>query len=480
MLEPESVLQERYQLKQPLSDNPGRQTWLAEDLHSSDSVVVKLLVWGGSKQWEALKLFEREAKVLQNLDHPRIPRYRDYFFLDENRLWSALVQDYIPGASLMELLDRGKKFSETQVREIAIAVLDILSYLHQLNPPVLHRDIKPSNIILGENEAVYLVDFGAVQDRAAIEGSSFTVVGTYGYTPLEQFGGQAVPASDLYALGATLIHLLVGIAPAELLQKDLRLDFRDRVSRTLSPTFLDWLEMLVEPQLDRRLGSTQEAIAALETPGAIAAYTPGAIDWSNLTEIHLKESQRQLAIHIPEPGLKIMKWGKTAIDRVKETIESAIASLQESLSASDVAAQLLVYILIGIGLLTLLSLLLQVAVGVFPLLIFVALFASFSDYFEGTQVLLDRDRDRFEIQHKRLGLNYRTESGVLSEIEEVSIFYDNRRFVMGVELLTRSPDEAIGEYYFGQSGRKLSEQECLGLAKEIRDWLEIDPSETEP
>ena len=71
---------------------------------------------------------------------------------------------------------------------------------------MLHRDIKPSNLILGEDEQVYLVDFGAVQDKVAPSCTTFTVVGTYGYTPMEQFGGRAVPASDLYALGATLIH----------------------------------------------------------------------------------------------------------------------------------------------------------------------------------------------------------------------------------------------------------------------------------
>ncbi len=109
-----------------------------------------------------------------------------------------------------------------------------MGYLHQLNPPVLHRDIKPSNLILGEDEQVYLVDFGAVQDSAVKEGGTFTVVGTYGYTAIEQFGGRAVTASDLYALGATLIHLLTGIAPADLPQKDLRIHFSDKVSISAS------------------------------------------------------------------------------------------------------------------------------------------------------------------------------------------------------------------------------------------------------
>ncbi|MEQ8963569.1 MAG: protein kinase, partial [Coleofasciculus sp. C2-GNP5-27] len=154
-------------------------------------------------QWDEFKLFEREAAVLKQLNHPQIPNYRDYFSLDketgEGLYWFGLVQEYIPGKSLQQLLDQSYHFSETQVRSIATQVLKILQYLHGLKPPVLHRDIKPNNLILGQDKRVYLVDFGAVQNSAAVEGVTFTVVGTSGYAPLEQFWGQAVAASDLYA-----------------------------------------------------------------------------------------------------------------------------------------------------------------------------------------------------------------------------------------------------------------------------------------
>jgi len=225
---PNQCLKERYQLQEKLGRTAaGRQTWLATDLQSNEQVTVKLLAFSPEMQWEELKLFEREAQVLQALNHPRIPRYRDYFSLDQEAglqlPWFGLVQDYIPGYSLQELLDKNKRFSEKQVRAMATQVLDILIYLHELSPPVLHRDIKPSNLILGEDKQVYLVDFGAVQAQAAVTGVTFTVVGTSGYAPLEQFWGRAVAASDLYALGATLIHLLTGTAPADLPQKEGRL-----------------------------------------------------------------------------------------------------------------------------------------------------------------------------------------------------------------------------------------------------------------
>ncbi len=102
MLEAETILQNRYQLKQKLGDNTARQTWLAVDSKSpgNPQVVVRLLAFGGQIQWENIKLFEREAQVLKQLNHPYIPKYRDYFCIDDRLLWFALVEDYIPGASL--------------------------------------------------------------------------------------------------------------------------------------------------------------------------------------------------------------------------------------------------------------------------------------------------------------------------------------------------------------------------------------------
>jgi serine/threonine protein kinase len=264
MLEAEQILHNRYQIKQKLGHNAGRQTWLAQDLETQETVIIKLLAFGGDIQWDDLKLFEREAQVLKQLNHPQIPKYRDYFSIDDRVLWFCLVQEYIPGSSLKDLLQERKKFTEKEVYQIGIQVLKILHHLHRLNPPVLHRDIKPSNLILGENNQVYLVDFGAVQDRAVTEGATFTVVGTYGYAPLEQFGGRAVPASDLYALGATLIHLLTGIPPADLPQQNLRIQFQEIV--TLKPELANWLEKLTEPAVERRFQSAGEALNALKKP----------------------------------------------------------------------------------------------------------------------------------------------------------------------------------------------------------------------
>ncbi|MEH2002070.1 MAG: serine/threonine-protein kinase [Nostoc sp.] len=267
MLQPEQILQDRYQIQRQLGNNGIRQTWQALDLQASNDensvVVVKLLAFGGTVQWDDLKLFEREAQILKQLNHPRIPRYIDYFCIDDRTLWFALIQEYIPGESLKDKLAVGKRFSEKRAIKIAVEVLNILTYLHELNPGVLHRDIKPSNLIWGEDNQIYLVDFGAVQDKAAREGVTFTVVGTYGYAPMEQFGGRAVAASDLYALGATLIHLLTGTSPADLPQQDLRLQFTDRVN--LSPSFVSWLQKLIEPAPEQRFTNARQALESLKS-----------------------------------------------------------------------------------------------------------------------------------------------------------------------------------------------------------------------
>ena len=263
MLPSQIICQNHYQLIQQLGENQSRQTWLASDLSQGNQVVVKLLAFSPQMEWEQLKLFEREAEVLQRLNHPQIPGYRDYFSLEKEEgdglCWFGLVQDFIPGISLQQLITQGKKFTESQIKDIATQVLEILIYLHKLAPPIWHRDIKPSNLLLGEDNQIYLLDFGAVQNQGAAEGVTFTVVGTTGYAPLEQFWGKTVPASDLYALGATIIHLLTGISPADLPQEKLRIKFADRVS--VNRAFIKWVEGMTEPDPHQRY---QRALSALE------------------------------------------------------------------------------------------------------------------------------------------------------------------------------------------------------------------------
>jgi serine/threonine protein kinase len=310
-----SCLQQRYELQKRLGKATGRQTWLATDLKTQERVVVKLLTFGAEFIWDDLKLFEREAETLKSLDHPAIPRYLDYFEyeLSEGKGF-ALVQTYIEATSLSEQLQAGRSFSEGEAVQIAKDLLEILQYLHNRQPSVVHRDIKPSNILMGDRTGnhpgqIYLVDFGSVQSTKR-EGGTITIVGTYGYMPPEQFGGRALPASDLYSLGATLIYLVTGLHPADLLQDDLRIQFETIAS--LAPELTDWLKHLTEPSLKYRIGSAEAALMDLENPPKpqqtpLVSQRPSRSKLQLQTDVHrfkltIPPQWRQLIYFIPLAG----------------------------------------------------------------------------------------------------------------------------------------------------------------------------------
>jgi serine/threonine protein kinase len=303
------ILANRYEVQQQLGKKAGRRTFLATDLVTGKSVIVKLLAFSNDFEWDDLKLFEREAQTLKSLSHPHIPAYLDYFEVNSPTYKGfALVQTYISAQTLEQYLQAGRKFTEIEVKEIAKAVLEILKYLHELNPPVVHRDIKPSNILLGERSGnsvglVYLIDFGSVQTVLAAEAGTRTVVGTYGYMPQEQFGGRTVPASDLYSLGATLIYLVTGTNPADLPQKDFRIQFQQVAN--LSPNFAKWLEQITEPSLEKRFSTATQALRDLKQPqyADTFALTVGKPAGS---KIQLTKNEEILEIIIPPVGLQCL------------------------------------------------------------------------------------------------------------------------------------------------------------------------------
>ena len=275
------LLNNRYEVLSLLGLKAGRRTIMVRDLHSLELVVVKLLSFKEDFEWDDLKLFEREAQTLKNLSHPSIPGYIDYFEVETPMKGFALVQTYIPTQTLEQYIKSGRIFTESEVFQIATKLLDILVYLHSLSPPVIHRDIKPSNILLTDRTGnhvgdVYLIDFGSVQNAVVKEFGTRTVVGTYGYMPLEQFGDRTVPASDIYSLGATLIYLVTGSHPADLPVRDGRIQFEDLTS--LSSEFTQWLRATTEPTLETRIKSASEALAFLQQPklNSVSNYFPNS------------------------------------------------------------------------------------------------------------------------------------------------------------------------------------------------------------
>ncbi|MGB7894332.1 MAG: ankyrin repeat domain-containing protein [Microcoleus sp.] len=263
-----------YQIKNLLGEGGSSTTYEAIDLKTNQRVALKALSLQKMNDWKVLELFEREANVLSKLNHPGIPRYLDYFYVDtpDNRCF-YIVQELAQGQSLASLVEYGWHASEAEIQRIATQILEILVYLHSQTPPVIHRDIKPENIVFKspidshkeKDWEVCLVDFGAVQNtynNTLMRGS--TVVGTYGYMAPEQFLGQAVPATDLYGLGATLLYLLTHRSPAELPTNILEKDFRSQIQ--ISSAFAYWLEKAIAPDLENRFNSAKEALESLRNP----------------------------------------------------------------------------------------------------------------------------------------------------------------------------------------------------------------------
>ncbi|MEG4112541.1 MULTISPECIES: serine/threonine-protein kinase [unclassified Microcoleus] len=443
MLDTGKILQERYQLQQRLGRTAaGHQTWLAVDLESQEQVTLKMLAFSPEMHWEELKLFEREAQVLQALNHPRIPCYRDYFSLEREAgaglPWFGLVQDYIPGFSLQELLEKGQRFSEKQVRKIATEVLEILIYLHELSPQVLHRDIKPSNLIWGEDRHVYLVDFGAVQAQAAVTGVTFTVVGTSGYAPLEQFWGRAVAASDLYALGATLIHLLTGMTPADLPQKDSRIQFSDRVS--VNPSLVSWIEKMTEIALEKRFSNAREALAALKS---------GKIQGANL--------QIPTVWKIAKPRHCRIQVSKSATE-LNIKIPSSLVRKPFSVAVGGI-----LFLLLTGPMILVFSLTVNLPIG----LVLFTILASFLGKILGKGNKITFNRNYFKLEHQIFGWSYLQQTGEISEILGTFIY----TLAEGNQIRIRSGNER-GTYFYTLA-TNVTEVEAAWLAQEIQDWLNL-------
>lgn len=312
------VLGDRYEIQQKLRHREMQQTFLVRDLDTSTLAIAKVLLCDDADCHD-LRLFEQEANFLKTLAHPAIPGCLDYFPTN----WSdgsarlVLIQPYLPGKSLMQWLRDKRTFSEVEVQAIGQALLEILVYLHGLQPPLVHRDIKPSNILMAPTPTepvgqIYLVDFGAaatVTGQLESDDPTSTVVGgTYGFMSPEQLNGELSPASDLFSVGMTLVYLATGKHPSHLPYKNLRVDFKQFTH--LSPIFVRWLQAMTEPVLFQRFTTAQAALTALKTVQTATAtfvQPPTVADAGNAL---LRERQ-------PPPG-------RVRIHRLSSTLEIVI------------------------------------------------------------------------------------------------------------------------------------------------------------
>ncbi len=250
------VLAGRWRLGPALGEGGQGRTFLARDTQGRrDVVVVKQLVLGGST-WKKFDLFEREVRVLKALRHPGIPAFLDHFESDPPGSF-YLVMERAPGETLKAI----GRFTDAELRDVLEKVLEILAYLHGLEPPVIHRDLKPANILRSERGRVSVVDFGGVREALRDRGGS-TVVGTFGYMAPEQLHGQATPATDIYGLGATIVALAGGVEPEDVPRAGLRMDLPKHLSG-LDRDLVDVLVRMTEPDPDDRPQSAEEVLEIL-------------------------------------------------------------------------------------------------------------------------------------------------------------------------------------------------------------------------
>ncbi len=327
---PGQSIHQRYELRRCLRDRPGHQVWLADDPLTEDRVILKRLTFGGQLNWDEVKLFEREVQVLKRLSHPQIPQLRASFSLESPVYQLCLVEDYIEAPALQAFLNREKYFSAQQIWDIATQVLDVLVYLHGQAQPILHRDIKPSNLLISAEKVVYLIDFGAVKvqrkarELPEVPTEAPTVVGTYGYTPIEQFSGHPVPASDLFALGATLIHLLSRKPPNMGSPGTLAPQIPTELQ--LHSQLLHWLAKMTAPVASDRFPSALQARTALQT--AIAA------DQIYRQHAHLHSQdmpdQSRVSVHSETPDLMLTilsRWNQDTLAKSDLLLILGLSSL---------------------------------------------------------------------------------------------------------------------------------------------------------
>ena len=263
------VLANRYQIQDVIGVGGMGSVYRARDLHFPNViklVAVKEIINQTPDplvRETIIKNFEREANILVTLNHPAIPKIFDFFSHAER---SYLVQELINGKDLEAILNSSiEPISEEQSILWAIEVCDVLEYLHTHKPePIIFRDVKPQNLMVNQYNHIVLVDFGIA--KIFTNNQKGTMIGTEGYSPPEQYRGEATFQTDIYALGATLHHLLT--------RRDPRLEapfsFMDRPIRKINPIISVELEKIVDVSLSykredryRDINSMRSALMAL-------------------------------------------------------------------------------------------------------------------------------------------------------------------------------------------------------------------------
>ena len=282
------LLADRYELGKPLGRGSFAHTYEAVDTRTGRRVAIKMLDPREAHELKVLELFEREAAVMRGLRHQGVPEIFDVARAMWNGTVSLIVMELVEGESLQQVIDSRRTLDSGEVMHLFLEMLGILEYIHGRVPQVLHRDIKPANIIVRPNGVPALVDFGSARNEfKRPDEAGSTVAGTYGYMPYEQYMGQATPASDLFALGATFLHLLTGRPPRDFMGASGNIEvpatlpgderLAPIIERMLRHSPGDRFQSAKEVR-QATLPSVATALTRMNVPGAlVAAATPSAL-----------------------------------------------------------------------------------------------------------------------------------------------------------------------------------------------------------
>ncbi len=276
------------------------------------------------------ELFQREANVLKQLNHQGIPEFKEYFTAEENgEVRQYIAMEYVSGQNLQQMVEKGYRFSEKEAAEIAEQVLGQLEYLHSFAVPIVHRDVKPSNLIKKENGCYALVDFGSVHDKVAKSLGGSTVIGTYGYAPMEMFYGKPCPKTDVYSLAATMVYLLSGKDPADFMNSEHRLDLE---KLNITPDFRKLLYGMTELNLEKRLSVAEVKKRLGEISGLEGAVEKALVTFSKEDEINgMTELNLEKRLSVAEVKKRLGE-----ISGLEGTVEKALVTFSEENEKNEI------------------------------------------------------------------------------------------------------------------------------------------------
>ncbi|MEO1296881.1 MAG: serine/threonine-protein kinase [Cyanobacteria bacterium J06636_16] len=358
-----TLLQSRYRIVQMLGQGGFGRTYLAEDQNRyEERCAIKEFVPQQAEAHffiKATELFQREANILYQIQHPQIPQFRETFEADQ-RLF--LVQDYVEGPSYKDLLSQRRAqntpFSEAEVRQFLQQMLPVLAHIHAKG--IIHRDISPDNILLRSRDRLpVLIDFGVVKEvvtrmQMLDVTHQATTVGKPGYAPSEQMqSGRAYPSSDLYSLAVTAIVLLTGKEPQDLLDSNLTWHWQQFAA--VSPSLAQVLNKAISYRPGDRYQSVSEMAQALGAANSMAAvpvtpYRPPTPAPSQMQTVAVGRPAQSTTVATPPP----QKPARSARPSVLEDDEGSVWENPWAVAGLFVGIALVAGVL-GLGIVTTLN-----------------------------------------------------------------------------------------------------------------------------